>query len=80
MLSTLWTRYFYGVATFAVLFYAGSYIDDLETRIKRKHIFGDRSKDAQLLFEDDLRRTMFSSINRVTAEIRERFQQLQGLK
>ncbi|GFV15555.1 putative transposable element [Trichonephila clavipes] len=29
--------------------------------------------------EDDLRRTMFSSIDRGTAEIRERFQQLQNL-
>ncbi|GFW69538.1 hypothetical protein TNCV_488841 [Trichonephila clavipes] len=48
-------------------------------RIRRKHIFGDGSKDVQLSYEDDLRRTMFSSIDRVTAEIRERFQQLQNL-
>ncbi|GFV55243.1 uncharacterized protein TNCV_2212621 [Trichonephila clavipes] len=48
-------------------------------RIRRIHIFGDGSKDVQLLYEDDLRRTMFSSIDRVTAETRERFQQLQSL-
>ncbi|GFT71142.1 uncharacterized protein TNCV_3001581 [Trichonephila clavipes] len=48
-------------------------------RIKRKHIFGDGSKNVQLSYEDDLRRTMFSSIERITAEIRERFQQLQNL-
>ncbi|GFW50326.1 uncharacterized protein TNCV_4697421 [Trichonephila clavipes] len=45
----------------------------------RKHIFGDGCKDVQLSYEDDLKRTMFSSINRVTAEIRERFQLLQNL-
>ncbi|GFU99868.1 uncharacterized protein TNCV_1257171 [Trichonephila clavipes] len=43
------------------------------------YFFGDGSKHAQLSYEDDLRRTMFSSIDRVTAEIRERFQQLQNL-
>ncbi|GFW15205.1 uncharacterized protein TNCV_173511 [Trichonephila clavipes] len=48
-------------------------------RIRRKHIFGDGIKDVQLSYEDDLRRIMFSSIDRVTAEIRERFQQLQNL-
>ncbi|GFW93985.1 uncharacterized protein TNCV_4813031 [Trichonephila clavipes] len=46
---------------------------------QEKHIFGDGSKDIQLSYEDDLRRTMFSSIDRVTAEIRKRFQQLQNL-
>ncbi|GFS85738.1 uncharacterized protein TNCV_2974191 [Trichonephila clavipes] len=48
-------------------------------RIGRKHIFCDRSKDVKLLYEDDLRQTIFSSIDRVTAEIRVRFQQLQNL-
>ncbi|GFV51242.1 uncharacterized protein TNCV_2545911 [Trichonephila clavipes] len=48
-------------------------------RIRRKHIFGDGSKDVQLPYEDDLRRTIFSSIDRVTAGIRERFQQLQNI-
>lgn len=48
-------------------------------RIKRKHIFGEGSIDVGLSYEDDLRRTIFSSIDRVTAEIRERFQQLQNL-
>ncbi|GFV57305.1 hypothetical protein TNCV_2679951 [Trichonephila clavipes] len=43
-------------------------------------MFGDGSKDVQLSYEDDLRRTMFSSIDRVTAEIRERFQPLQNLE
>ncbi|GFT43361.1 uncharacterized protein TNCV_115311 [Trichonephila clavipes] len=41
--------------------------------IRRKHTFGDGSKDVQLSYEDDLRQTMFSSIDRVTVEIRERF-------
>ncbi|GFY63224.1 hypothetical protein TNIN_290151 [Trichonephila inaurata madagascariensis] len=31
MLTHLWTKYFYSAAAFAVLFYAGGYIDDLET-------------------------------------------------
>ncbi|GFU75381.1 uncharacterized protein TNCV_2941361 [Trichonephila clavipes] len=49
-------------------------------RIRKKHIFCDgSSKDVQLSYEDDLRRTMFSSIDRITAEIQERFQQLQNL-
>ncbi|GFT71914.1 uncharacterized protein TNCV_2515561 [Trichonephila clavipes] len=48
-------------------------------RIRRKHIFGDGSKDVQLSCEDDLRRKMFSSIDKVTAEIRKRFQQLQNI-
>ncbi|GFS64266.1 uncharacterized protein TNCV_3945871 [Trichonephila clavipes] len=48
-------------------------------RIRRKHILGNGSKDVQLSYEDDLRRTMFSTIDRVTAEIREKFQQLQNL-
>ncbi|GFU98504.1 uncharacterized protein TNCV_3653351 [Trichonephila clavipes] len=39
----------------------------------------DESKDVQLSYEDDLRRTILSSIDSVTAEIRERFQQLQNL-
>ncbi|GFU49250.1 uncharacterized protein TNCV_2610101 [Trichonephila clavipes] len=49
------------------------------TGVRRKHISGDGSKDDQLSYEDDLRRSMFSSIGRVTAEIRERFQQSQNL-
>ncbi|GFT68889.1 hypothetical protein TNCV_1804231 [Trichonephila clavipes] len=67
------------------LIYAKSLCDELEIsfepprRIRRKHIFGDRSKDVQLSYEDDLRQTMFSSISRVTSEIRERFQHLQNL-
>ncbi|GFU79818.1 uncharacterized protein TNCV_4863721 [Trichonephila clavipes] len=48
-------------------------------RIRRKHIFGDGGKDVRLLYEDDLRLTMFSLIDRVTAGILERFQQLQSL-
>ncbi|GFX85105.1 uncharacterized protein TNCV_4979601 [Trichonephila clavipes] len=64
------------------LIYAKSLCEELEIsfepprRIRRKHIFGDGSKDVQLSFEDDLKRTMFSSIDRVTAEIRERLQNL----
>ncbi|GFU68840.1 hypothetical protein TNCV_1548241 [Trichonephila clavipes] len=37
------------------------------------------NKDDQLPYENDLKRAMFSSIDRVTAEIRETFQQLQNL-
>ncbi|GFX90393.1 uncharacterized protein TNCV_5067801 [Trichonephila clavipes] len=46
---------------------------------RRKHIFGNGSEDVQLSYEDDLRRTIYSSINRVNAEIREGFQQWQNL-
>ncbi|GFV12235.1 transposable element Tcb1 transposase [Trichonephila clavipes] len=58
------------------LIYDKSLCEELEIsfepprRIRRKHIFGDGSKGVQLLYEDDLRRTMLSSIDRVTAEIR----------
>ncbi|GFV33737.1 uncharacterized protein TNCV_4568521 [Trichonephila clavipes] len=67
------------------LIYAKRLCEELEIsfepprRIRRKHIFGNEIKDVQLSHEDDLRRTMFSSIDRVTAEIRERLQQLQNL-
>ncbi|GFV06393.1 uncharacterized protein TNCV_2947161 [Trichonephila clavipes] len=68
------------------LIYAKNLCEELEIsfelprRIRRKHVFGDGSKDVQLseVNEDDLRRTMFSSMERVTAEIRERFLQLQN--
>ncbi|GFW92932.1 uncharacterized protein TNCV_3495651 [Trichonephila clavipes] len=33
-------------------------------RIRRKHIFGNGSKDVQLSYEDDLRRTMFLSVDK----------------
>ncbi|GFY34876.1 uncharacterized protein TNCV_154491 [Trichonephila clavipes] len=48
------------------LIYAKSLREELEIslepprRIRRKHMFGDGSKDDQLSYEDDLRRTMFS--------------------
>ncbi|GFY17571.1 uncharacterized protein TNCV_3519261 [Trichonephila clavipes] len=67
------------------LIYAKSLFEELEIsfepprRIRRKQIFGDGSKDVQLSYEDDLRRIMFSSLDRVTAEIREKVQQLQYL-
>ncbi|GFW58759.1 uncharacterized protein TNCV_379421 [Trichonephila clavipes] len=48
-------------------------------RNRRKHIFGEGSKDVQLSYEDDFRRTIFSSIDRLTAKIRGRLQQLQNL-
>ncbi|GFS78879.1 uncharacterized protein TNCV_4341471 [Trichonephila clavipes] len=66
------------------LTYAKNLCEELEIsfehpkRIRRKHIFGDGSKDVQLSYENDLRRTMFSSIDRVTDETRKRFQQLQN--
>ncbi|PRD35152.1 UNVERIFIED_CONTAM: hypothetical protein NCL1_12459 [Trichonephila clavipes] len=53
--------------------------ESLLRRIRINHIFGDGSKDVQLSHGDDLRRIIFSSIDRVIAEIRERFQQLQNL-
>ncbi|GFV99454.1 uncharacterized protein TNCV_1514241 [Trichonephila clavipes] len=59
------------------LIYAKSLCEELEIssepprRIRRKHLFGDGSIYDQLSYKDDLRRTMFSSIDRVTAEIRE---------
>ncbi|GFU50543.1 uncharacterized protein TNCV_4884071 [Trichonephila clavipes] len=65
------------------LIYAKSLCEELEIslkpprRIRRKRIFGDGRKDVQLPY-DDFRRTMFPSIDIVTAEIRERFQQLQN--
>ncbi|GFU05389.1 uncharacterized protein TNCV_3290501 [Trichonephila clavipes] len=67
------------------LLYVKSLCEELEIsfgpprRFRKKHIFGDGSKDVRLSSEYDLRQTMFSSIDRVTAEIRERFQQLQNL-
>ncbi|GFT90491.1 uncharacterized protein TNCV_4491791 [Trichonephila clavipes] len=51
-----------------VLIEAKSLCEELEIsfepprRIRRKRTFGDGSKDVQLSYEDDLRRTMFSSI------------------
>ncbi|GFV47166.1 uncharacterized protein TNCV_4921191 [Trichonephila clavipes] len=69
----------------ATLIYATSLYEELKIsfepprRIRRKHIFSDGNKDVQLWYEDDLRRIMFSSIDKVTAKIRERFQQLQNL-
>ncbi|GFX92585.1 uncharacterized protein TNCV_2520441 [Trichonephila clavipes] len=53
---------------------------ELPIRIRRKHIFADGRKDVHLSYEDDLRRRMFSLIGRVTAEIRERIQQLLNLE
>jgi hypothetical protein len=45
----------------------------------RRHIFCDGSRDVGLSYEDGLRRIMFSTIDRVIAEIQQRFQQLQNL-
>ncbi|GFS79496.1 dimer_Tnp_hAT domain-containing protein [Trichonephila clavipes] len=42
-------------------------------------MLGNGSKHVQLSYEDNLSRTMISSIDRVTVEIRERFQRLQNL-
>ncbi|GFS89347.1 uncharacterized protein TNCV_3400111 [Trichonephila clavipes] len=67
------------------LIYAKSLCEELEIsleplkRIRRKHIFGDRRKDVQLSYENVLRQTIFSSKYKATAEIRERFEQLQNL-
>lgn len=48
-------------------------------RITRKHIFDDGTRGANLSCENELRRKLFSSLDRVIVEIRERFQQLQNL-
>ncbi|GFV86577.1 uncharacterized protein TNCV_4184321 [Trichonephila clavipes] len=69
------------------LIYAKSLCEELEISFeppRQKHIFGNGNKDVQLLYNDDFRQTMFSSIDRVTAEIRtvatgERLQQLQNV-
>ncbi|GBP69452.1 hypothetical protein EVAR_48809_1 [Eumeta japonica] len=47
--------------------------------IRRRHIFGNGTVDVGLSYENELRRIMFTSLDRVTAEIRDRFQQLQNL-
>ncbi|GFV48079.1 uncharacterized protein TNCV_2932401 [Trichonephila clavipes] len=49
---------------------------ELPRRIRWKHIFGDGSKDVQLTYEVDLRPTMFSTVDRITADVQKRFQQL----
>ncbi|GFV23304.1 uncharacterized protein TNCV_4780181 [Trichonephila clavipes] len=66
------------------LIYAKSLCEEFEIsfeprRMMRKPIFSDGSENVQLSNEEDLRRTMFSSIDKLTAEFRERFQQLQNL-
>ncbi|GFV42410.1 uncharacterized protein TNCV_4311401 [Trichonephila clavipes] len=48
-------------------------------RIRRKHVFGDENKDVQLSYEDDLWQTMYSTMDRVTAEIRGKFLQFPNL-
>ncbi|XP_067144934.1 52 kDa repressor of the inhibitor of the protein kinase-like [Centruroides vittatus] len=50
-----------------------------QRRITRRHIFYDGTRDANLSCENELRRKLFSSLNRIIVEIRERFQQLQNL-
>ncbi|GFX40037.1 uncharacterized protein TNCV_2273201 [Trichonephila clavipes] len=67
------------------LIYTKSLFEELEIsfesprRIRKKYIFDDGSKDVQLLYEDDLRRIMYSLIVKVIVETREKFQQLQNL-
>jgi hypothetical protein len=50
-------------------------------QIRGRHIFGDGSADVGLWlsYENELRRTIFTSVDRVTAEIRDRFHHLQNL-
>ncbi|XP_023221032.1 uncharacterized protein LOC111622842 [Centruroides sculpturatus] len=50
-----------------------------QRRITRRHIFDDGTRDANLSYENELRRKLFYSLNRIIVEIRERFQQLQNL-
>ncbi|GBP40145.1 hypothetical protein EVAR_20287_1 [Eumeta japonica] len=48
-------------------------------RIIKRHIFDDGTRNANLSCENELRRKLFSSLDRITVELRERFQQLQNL-
>lgn len=50
-----------------------------QRRITRKHIFEDGTRDANLSCENELRRKLFSSLDRIIVEIHERFHQLQKL-
>ncbi|GFV72881.1 uncharacterized protein TNCV_1619561, partial [Trichonephila clavipes] len=66
------------------LIHAKSLCEDLEILLNLQDesggsIYRATEVSYQLSYQDDLRRTMFASIGRVTAEIRERFQQLQNL-
>ncbi|CAH0400600.1 unnamed protein product [Chilo suppressalis] len=67
------------------LIYSKGLCDELglsmEPRRRRlkKQTFGDGSTDAGLTYENELRRTLFSSLDRVISEIRSRFQQLDNL-
>lgn len=53
---------------------------DIETKeMGRWHIFNDGTRDAKLSCEIELIRDLFSSLNRIIAEILERFQPLHNL-
>ncbi|GFV96952.1 uncharacterized protein TNCV_4351651 [Trichonephila clavipes] len=62
---------------------AKSLCEDLEIpfepprRIRRKYMFGNGSKDVQVSYEDDIRRTMFSSIDREREREREQLLKFQ---
>ncbi|XP_067134257.1 uncharacterized protein [Centruroides vittatus] len=47
--------------------------------ITRRHISDDRTRDANLSSENELKGKLFSPLNRIIVEIREGFQQLQNL-
>lgn len=65
--------------------YAKQMCEDLDvsteprSRTMRKQKFEYGSGGAALSYEDELRRKLFSSLDRITMEIQERFQQLQNL-
>ena len=46
---------------------------------KRKNMSGENSRDVGLSLEEEVRREMFSSMDRIIKEIKERFDQLHGL-
>lgn len=50
-----------------------------QRRITRKHIFDNGTRDANLSYENELKRKLFYSLDRIIVEISERFQQLQNL-
>lgn len=65
--------------------YAKNMCEDLgismepQRRKTRRHIFDDGGRDANLSYENELKRNLLSSLDKIIVEIRERFQQLRNL-
>ena len=63
--------------------YAKKHCDELEIskelprrQRKKKHIFGDGSRDAGLPYSEEIRKAMFSSLDRLSSETNTRFKRL----